>query len=278
MTITYGTTLPQREFKNEVESIKEFVLGAESLGLSYLRVADQVVVPKRGGFHEPLMLLSYLAAITERIEMVPSVLVAPSRQTALLAKQIVELHALLAGRLRLGLGLGGNAKEYQAMGKSLSRRGYRLEEQIKLFRQLWSRDRVSFSLADERFEGVGISPRPNGEAIPIWIGVSPEPPVQALERIGRSADGWFTMCRVDQLESQNKVVLESVKRSGRSISDIGVEAEVSIANLVPENFISLVKRWQDLGVSHISLSTLGLEADSSSHLKVLAKALALLGK
>ena len=278
MTITYGTTLPQREFKNEMESIKEFVLGAESLGLSYLRVADQVVAPKRGGFHEPLMLLSYLAAITERIEMVPSVLVAPSRQTALLAKQIVELHALLAGRLRLGLGLGGNAKEYQAMGKSLSRRGYRLEEQIKLFRQLWSRDRVSFSLADERFEGVGISPRPNGEAIPIWIGVSPEPPVQALERIGRSADGWFTMCRVDQLESQNKVVLESVKRSGRSISDIGVEAEVSIANLVPENFISLVKRWQDLGVSHISLSTLGLEGDSSSHLKVLAKALELLGK
>ena len=278
MTITYGTTLPQREFKNEVESIKEFVLGAESLGLSYLRVADQVVVPKRGGFHEPLMLLSYLAAITERIEMAPSVLVAPSRQTALLAKQIVELHALLAGRLRLGLGLGGNAKEYQAMGKSLNRRGYRLEPQIELFRQLCSRDRISFSLAEERFEGVGISPRPNGEAIPIWIGVSPEPPVQALERIGRSADGWFTMCRVDQLESQNKVVLESVKRSGRSISDIGVEAEVSIANLVPENFISLVKRWQDLGVSHISLSTLGLEGDSSSHLKVLAKALELLGK
>ena len=86
------------------------------------------------------------------------------------------------------------------------------------------------------------------------------------------------MCRVDQLASQKKVVLESVKRSGRSISDIGVEAEVSIANLVTENFISLVKRWQDLGISHISLSTLGLEGDSSSHLKVLAKALELLGK
>ena len=278
MTITYGTTLPQREFKNEVESIKEFVLGAESLGLSYLRVADQVVVPKRGGFHEPLMLLSYLAAITERIEMAPSVLVAPSRQTALLAKQIVELHALLAGRLRLGLGLGGNTKEYQAMGKSLSRRGYRLEEQIKLFRQLWSRDRVSFSLAEERFEGVGISSRPNGEATPIWIGVSPEPPVQALERIGRLADGWFTMCRVDQFESQNKVVLESAERSGRITSEIGVEAEVFIVDLTPDNFISLVKRWRDEGVSYISLSTLGLDGDSSGHLKQLANGLELLEK
>ena len=88
------------------------MLGAESLGLSYLRVADQVIVPKSGGFHASLMLWSYLAAITERCEMLPLVLVAPSRQTALLAKQIVELHPLLSGRLRLGLGLGGNAKEY----------------------------------------------------------------------------------------------------------------------------------------------------------------------
>ena len=144
--MTYGTTLPQREFKNEVEPIKEFVLGVESLGLGYLRVADQVIVPKRGGFHEPLMLLSHLAAITERLQMVPSVLVAPSRQTALLAKQSVELNDLSAGRLRLGLGLGGNEREYQAMGKSLSRRAERLEEQIKLLRELWTRDHINFSL------------------------------------------------------------------------------------------------------------------------------------
>ncbi len=278
MTLTYGTTLPQRGLKNEVESIKEFALGAESLGLRYLRVADQVVVPKRGGFHEPLMLLSYLAEITERIQWVPWLLVAPSRQTALLAKQIVELHALSAGRLRLGSGLGGNAKEYQAMGKSMSRRGYRLEPQIELFRQLCSRDRISFSLAEERFEGVGISPRPNGEKIPIWIGVSLEPPTQALERMGRLADGWFAMCRIDQVESQHKIVLESVNRSGRATSVIGVEAEVSILNLTPENFISLVERWQGLDVSHISLSTLGLEGDSYSHLKLLAKALEFLAK
>ncbi len=220
------------------------------------------------------MFLSCLTAINERIQMTSSVLVSPSRQKALLDKQIVELHALLAGRL----GLGYDPKEYQAMGKSLSRRGYSLEEQIELFRQLWSGDRINFLLAEERFEAVGISPRPNGGTIPIWIGVSPEPPVQALERIGRLADGWFTMCRVDQFASQHKVVLESVKRSGRSISDVGVEAEVPIADLAPDNFISLVKRWQDLGISHIGLSALGLEGDSSSHLKLLAKALELLGR
>ena len=278
MTVTYGTTLPQREFKNEVEPIKEFVLGVESLGLGYLRVADQVIVPKRGGFHEPLMLLSYLAAITERLQVVPSVLVAPSRQTALLAKQSVELNDLSAGRLRLGLGLGGNEREYQAMGKPLSRRAYRLEEQIKVRRELWTRDHINFSLEEERFEEVGISPRPKGGAIPIWIGVSPEPPVQALERIGRLADGWFTMCRADQFESQNRVVLESAERSGRNASEIGVEAEVSIVDMVPDNFMTLVNRWVGLGVSHISLSTLGLEGDSSSHLKQLAKALKLLDK
>ena len=275
--MTYGTTLPQREFKNEVEPIKEFVLGVESLGLGYLRVADQVIVPKRGGFHEPLMLLSYLAAITEYLQMVPSVLVAPSRQTALLAKQSVELNRLISRKIKTRLGLGGE-REYQAMGKSLSRRAYRLEEQIKLLRELWTRDHINFSLEEERFEEVGISPRPKGGAIPIWIGVSPEPPVQALERIGRLADGWFTMCRVDQFESQNRVVLESAERSGRTASEIGVEAEVSIVDMVPDNFMTLVNRWVDLGVSHISLSTLGLEGDSSSHLKQLAKALELLDK
>ena len=123
------------------------------------------------------MLLSYLVAITERLQMVPSVLVAPSRRTALLAKQSVELNALSTGRLRLGLGLGGNEREYQGMSKSLSRRAYRLEEQIKLLRELWGRDRINFSLEEERFEEVGISPRPKGGAIPIWIGVSPEPPL-----------------------------------------------------------------------------------------------------
>ena len=108
--------------------------------------------------------------------------------------------------------------------------------------------------------------------------MSPEPPVQALERIGRLADGWFTMCRVDQFESQNRVVVESVERSGRAASEIGVEAEVSVVDMVPDNFMALVNRWVDLGVSHISLSTLGLEGDSSSHLKQLAKALELLEK
>ena len=86
------------------------------------------------------------------------------------------------------------------------------------------------------------------------------------------------MCRVDQFESQNRVVLESIKRAGRAASEIGVEAEVSVVDGLPDNFISLVNRWVDLGVSHISLSTLGLEGDSSSHLKQLANALELLEK
>ena len=86
------------------------------------------------------------------------------------------------------------------------------------------------------------------------------------------------MCRVDQFESQNRVVLESIKRAGRAASEIGVEAEVSVVDGLPDNFISLVNRWVDLGVSHISLSTLGLKGDSSSHLKQLAKALELLEK
>ena len=137
MTVKFGTTLPQREFGNDVTAIKDFALGVEALGLSYLRVADQVIMPGRGGFHEPLMLLSFLSAVTRRLELVPSVLVAPSRETTLVAQQIAVLDLLSEGRIRLGLGLGGNVREYQAMGREMVRRGERLEEQIGLMRSLW---------------------------------------------------------------------------------------------------------------------------------------------
>ena len=83
------------------------------------------------------------------------------------------------------------------------------------------------------------------------------------------------MCGVDQLESQNKVVLESAERADQTVSEIGVEAEVSVVDVAPDNFVSLGNRWVDLGVSHINLSNLGLEGDNSIHLKQLANALEL---
>ena len=276
MGLIFGATLPQREFKNDVSSIREFALGIEELGLSYLRVADQVIEPKGGGFHEPLMLLSYLSAATSKLELVPSVLVAPSRQTALLAKQIAELDLLSDGRIRLGLGLGGNLQEYRAMGRPMARRGRRLEEQILLLRNLWRGKQIYHKGEFEKFNGVRLSPRLKRESIPIWLGLSARPPGSALKRVGTLADGWFAMCDRDSFESLNKIVLDAAERNGRSPSDVGAECEISILKHSSIGLRGEINRWIDLGVTHICLSTLGFLGDCASHLDLLAESLEVL--
>lgn len=273
MGLIFGATLPQREFKNDVSSIREFALGIEELGLSYLRVADQVIEPKGGGFHEPLMLLSYLSAATSKLELVPSVLVAPSRQTTLLAKQIAELDLLSDARIRLGLGLGGNLQEYRAMGRPMARRGRRLEEQIQLLRNLWSGKQIYHKGEFEKFNGVRLSPRLKRESIPIWLGLSARPPGSALKRVGTLADGWFAMCDRDSFESLNKIVLDAAERNARSPSDVGAECEISILKHSSIGLRGEINSWIDLGVTHICLSTLGVLGDCASHLDLLAESL-----
>ncbi len=89
--IRVGISLPIRELTDDLGAITEFALTAEDLGFTHLRIPDQVIRPKGAYAHEPLMLLAYIAAMTKRIELVPSVIVAPARQTVLLAKQVAEL-------------------------------------------------------------------------------------------------------------------------------------------------------------------------------------------
>ena len=278
MNLSLGTTLPQREFENDISAISEFSLGAEALGLSYLRVPDQVITPKRGGFHEPLVLLSYLSAITSRLELVPSVLVAPSRQTALLAKQVADLDSLSEGRIRLGLGLGGNAQEYEAMGTKMVRRGRRLEKQIQLLRSLWDGQSVHLSEGVETFDQVSISPVPKGRSVPIWLGLSVVPPVRALERVGEMADGWFAMCDRQSFGSFHEIVRQSAISCGRNPDEVGVECEISIVEFSSDKLVGELKRWIELGVSHVSLSTLGFKGTSTDHLDLLADAASLLSE
>lgn len=123
-----GISLPVRELKNDLGAIKAFAQTADELGLTHLRVPDQVLRPDSGYLHEPLMLLAYIAAVTKKIELVPSVIVLPSRQTVLVAKQAAELDVLSGGRLRLGIGVGASAQEYQALGVDFHTRGARCEE------------------------------------------------------------------------------------------------------------------------------------------------------
>ena len=194
----YGAIFPQTEIGIDPIAIRDYAQAVEDLGYDYLLAYDHVLGADpegRGGtwpytymsnFHEPLALFSYLAGLTERIELVSGVVILPQRQTALVAKQAAVVDILTGGRLILGVGSGWNYLEYESLGQDFHTRGRRLEEQVGLLRRLWSEPLVEFEGDFDRIPAVGINPRP-GRQIPIWMGGTA--PV-VLDRIGRIGDGW----------------------------------------------------------------------------------------
>ena len=124
-------------------------------------------------FHEPFVLFGYLAAVTS-LELVTGIIILPQRQTVLAAKQAAEVDLLTDGHFRLGVGIGWNAVEYEALGKDFSNRGARLEEQVALLRRLWTERAVTHEGVHERVTGAGLAPLPVQRPIPVWFGAVAE--------------------------------------------------------------------------------------------------------
>ena len=129
------------------------------------------------------------------------VLVLPQRQTALVAKQVATLALLAPGRIRLGVGIGWNAVEYQALGIEFSDRAARMDEQIPLLRRLWTEPSIDHTGMSEVVDAAGIVPLPPG-AVPIWIGCGTAGP--PLARVGRLADGWLPLPPVQPGRGSNR--------------------------------------------------------------------------
>src|SRR5213593_1144737 len=203
----YGVVFPQIEFGNDPQAIKDYGQAAEALGYDYLLVYDHVLgahpnrEPKLTGpythqdpFHEPMVLFGFLAAVTTRLQLTTGILILPQRQTVLVAKQAAEIDVLSSGRLRLGIGLGWNYVEYDALNETFENRGRRSAEQIEVLRALWTQQVVDFRGKFHRISHAGLNPMPIQRPIPIWFGVGSRdhavPPEAALRRIARLADGW----------------------------------------------------------------------------------------
>jgi probable F420-dependent oxidoreductase len=139
-------------------------------------------------FHEPMVFFGLLAAITTRLELVTGILILPQRQTALVAKQTTEVDVLSGGRLRLGIGIGWNYIEYDALGEDFRTRGRRVEEQIEVLRKLWTQPLVTHQTAHHLIDNAGINPLRMQRPIPIWFGGAAEP---VLKRAARLGDGWM---------------------------------------------------------------------------------------
>ena len=268
-----GISLPVRELENDLAGIRDFARTAEELGFTHLRIPDMVIRPGGGHLHEPLTLLSWVAALTSTIELVPSVIILPLRQTVLVAKQAAELDLLSEGRLRLGVGVGRSREEYAALGQDYGTRGRRCDEQIELLRLLWTQDEVDFEGRWDRVESAGINPLPVQRPIPIWIGPGGGGQAPAvLRRVGRLADGWFAIIPPDAMPAASASIAEEAEAAGRDPTAIGVESAVGIAGKQPAEWLAEARTWAEAGVTHPCLRTLGGGLDAAGHLAALREA------
>ena len=283
-----GVVFPQSEFPTDRGALRAYAEGVESLGYSHILAYDHVlgadrrVHPGWAGpydlettFREPFVLFGYLAALT-RMELVTGIIILPQRQTALVAKQSAEVDLLSEGGFRLGVGLGWNPVEYEALGKDFTTRGRRIDEQVELLRRLWTDQSVTYSGTYETVTGAGLAPLPVHRPIPVWFGASSPP---AYRRAGRLADGWFPMVPPGpRLDEARALVEEGATAAGRDPSALGMEGRVGWGDGGAEQLAHHADKWRDAGATHVSVNTMdaGLQG-VDGHLDALTRAAHALG-
>ncbi len=261
-----GVTFPQNEIGADPLVIRDYAQAAEGLGYGHLVAFDHVLgadptnrpgwrgYTRRDMFHEPFVLFGYLAALT-RLELVPAVIILPQRQTALVAKQAAEVDILTGGNLRLGVGVGWNPVEYEALGMDFHTRGRVVEEQIEVLRLLLSQEVVSYKGRYHTISEAGLNPLPTRRSIPIWLGGSAD---NLLRRVARLGDGWFPQGYPDDQMGETLELLRGYTReAGRDPAALGIEARLTIRDTGLDEWIRQTEAWQKLGATHISINTMG---------------------
>ena len=277
-----GVVLPQTELGGSAAAVRRYAQGVEELGFAHVLAYDHVLGADpevhtpwlgpydiRTTFHEPFVLFGFVAGLT-RLELVTGVIVAPQRQTALIAKQAAEVDLLTEGRFRLGLGVGWNTVEYEALGEDFRSRGRRLDEQIPLLRRLLSEASVTHTGDFDRVTAAGLAPMPVQRPIPIWLGGSSP---AAYRRMGRLADGWFPQVRPGEpLDAALEVIGRAAEAADRDPATIQMEGRVSwTADGLPK-LVDQVGRWEAAGATHVGVNTMGAGLQSvEDHLGVLAQ-------
>jgi probable F420-dependent oxidoreductase len=261
ISMQIGATFPQNEIGANPQDLRTYVLAIESMGYSHLVAYDHVVGagPSHGPnnyssqlFHEPLVLFGYFAALS-KLELATAVLILPQRQTALVAKQAAEISILNNGKFRLGVGVGWNHLEYDALGMDFRERGRVLNEQIQVLRKLWSNPSVTFNGEYHNLPDVGLNP-PVRHPIPIWIGGHSE---AALHRTAKYGDGWLPQGRPDsQMKEQITRIRRYAKEAGRDPAKIGIDARIEVSEGDLDSWLQQTEGWRKLGATHVSLNTM----------------------
>jgi probable F420-dependent oxidoreductase len=284
--VKIGVVFPQTEIGTDPAVIRDYAQAVEAMGYTHLLAFDSVVGvnPDRPGgwdsqftyrhaFHEPFVLFGFLAAVTRRIELVTGVIILPQRQTALVAKQAAEVDVLSGGRLRLGVGVGWNTVEFEALGETFENRGKRIEEQLEVMRRLWTRELVTHDGRWHRVPDAGINPLPVQRPIPVWMGGNSE---VVLRRAARLADGWITLpsFRPGAAAQQTIDRLHGwIREAGRDPAAFGIEARMALAQTPAEDRAKDIAAWRGMrGITHFCVNTMGLGlASPGEHVKTLER-------
>ena len=280
-----GVVFPQTEIGADPGGVAAFAQAAEELGYDHIAAFDHVIggnVASRPGFkglythesmfHESFVLFAYLAGLTRTVGLTTGILILPQRQTVLVAKQAAAFDVLSGGRVRLGVGIGWNRLEYEALGESFGDRGRRIEEQVAVLRALWCENPVSFEGRWHHIEDAGINPLPVQRPIPIWFGGMAEP---VIERIGRIGDGWFPRFpglgqradasvmprRAEPPEAVIARLHDYARAAGRDPAAIGIEGRVLHRGEGPDEWRAEFETWRALGASHMQVFTMGFGLD-----------------
>lgn len=263
-----GASIPQTEIGSDPSAIREFALAVERMGFEHTVVYDHVLgadpavhggsflYTHQDAFHEPFVTMGFLAGITTRLRFATGVLVLAQRQAALVAKQAAEVDVLSGGRLRLGVSVGWNAVEHQALGTDFASRGARIEEQVEVMRALWTQETVTYRGKFHTIEAAGISPRPVQQPIPIWMGGEAD---VVLKRIGRMADGWFPDMGApsEQHRRQLATIRASACAAGRPESAVDIEPHINLTVDADHTWQESLLAWEALGARHFFISTMG---------------------
>ena len=282
-TVRVGVVYPHQEIGDDPARIIAFAQAAEDLGYMHIVAYDHVVGAEptgrpaswkgaythRDAFHEPFVLFGYLAAVTKRLELAFGILILPQRQTVLVAKQAATLDVLSRGRVRLGVAIGWNHVEYEALGMSWGDRAKRIEEQIEVLRLLWTRELVDYAGRWHRIDRAGINPLPVQRPIPLWMGADEE---VAVKRVARLADGWFSHLAPNE---EGRAALERfrqyVREAGRDHARVGVEGRVG-ATGAPEEWARKAEIFRDMGMTHLEFRTGGSKLpDLDAHIDAMRR-------
>ncbi len=240
--IAFGMSLPHRSPDPiDMQSVRTVAQRAEALGFQDLWVTENTL--DHVTCFDPVVVLTYAAAVTRRIRLGASVIVLPVQHPLMVAHQWATLDYVSNGRAILGVGIG-RGEEYRQFGVPVEGRIGRFREQVALIRALWSGQPVTKQGRFYRVEGARMAPAPvQRPHLPIWMGVTHP---DAVRRAATLADGWMGSggSSIAAFAESVRVLRDALEQAGRDPQSFPISKRVFMAvDERPERARAELNRW-----------------------------------